>query len=41
MCFVIANACPLEDIGGAPGIEELLEAICDPQHPEHLAMLDH
>jgi hypothetical protein len=33
------NACPPEDIGGAPGYEEFLEAIRDPQHPEHQATL--
>lgn len=39
MCLTGANACPPEDIGGAPGYEEFLEVIRDPQHPEHLAML--
>lgn len=39
MCITGANACPPEDIGGAPGYEEFLEAIRDPQHTEHLAML--
>jgi hypothetical protein len=39
MCITGANACPPEDIGGAPGYEEFLEAIRDPQHSEHLAML--
>ena len=38
MCITGANACPLEDIGGAPGYEEFLEAIRDPQHPEHHSM---
>lgn len=41
MCITGANACPPEDIGGAPGYEEFLEAIRDPQHPEHQSMLDH
>lgn len=41
MCITGANACPPEDIGGAPGYEEFLEAIRDPQHSEHHAMLDH
>jgi hypothetical protein len=36
-----ANACPPEDIGGAQGYEEFLDAIRDPQHPEHQVMLDH
>ncbi|ABE47384.1 plasmid pRiA4b ORF-3 family protein [Polaromonas sp. JS666] len=39
MCMTGRNACPPEDIGGAPGYEEFLEAIRDPQHPEHQAML--
>ena len=41
MCITGSNACLLEDIGGAPGYEEFLEAIRDPQHAEYLAMLDH
>jgi hypothetical protein len=41
MCITGANTCPSEDIGGAPGYGEFLEAIRDPQHPEHLAMLDY
>ena len=41
MCITGANACPPEDIGGAPGYEEFLEAIRDPQHPEHQSMFDH
>jgi hypothetical protein len=40
MCITGANACPPEDIGGAPGYEEFLEAIRDPQHPDHEAMLE-
>ena len=39
MCITGRNACPPEDIGGAPGYEEFLQAIRDPQHPEHQAML--
>ena len=41
MCITGANACPPEDIGGALGYQEFLEAICDPRHPEHQAMRDH
>lgn len=30
-----ANACPPEDVDGAPGYEGLLEAMADPKPPEH------
>ena len=30
-----AGRCPPEDVGGAPGYAEYLEAISDPAHPEH------
>lgn len=35
MCLAGAGACPPEDVGGAPGYAEFLEAIADPAHPEH------
>ena len=38
LCLAGANAAPPEDVGGAPGYADFLEAILDPNHPEHLAM---
>jgi Plasmid pRiA4b ORF-3-like protein len=35
-----ARACPPEDLGGAPGYEDFLEAIADPEHGEHEEMLE-
>lgn len=35
VCIGGENACPPEDIGGAPGYEEFLEIMADPDHPEH------
>ena len=34
----ITGRCPPEDVGGAPGYEEFLEAMGDPKHPEHADM---
>lgn len=34
ICVGGENACPPEDIGGAPGYEEFLEIMADPEHPE-------
>jgi hypothetical protein len=34
-CVAGENACPPEDIGGAPGYEEFLAALADPKDPEH------
>ena len=33
-----AGRCPPEDVGGAPGYAEYLDAIGDPAHPEHEQM---
>lgn len=35
-----AMQCPPEDIGGVPGFYEFLEAITDPEHPDHEDRLD-
>ena len=37
-CIDGANRRPPEDIGGAPGYEDFLVALADPNHPEHEAM---
>jgi hypothetical protein len=34
-CLEGARACPPEDIGSYPGYQAMLEALNDPQHPEH------
>ena len=34
-CLAGENACPPEDVGGAPGYEDFLAAIADPNHEEH------
>lgn len=40
VCLNGSRACPPEDIGGPPGYEMLLEAIADPNHPEHADVLE-
>lgn len=35
LCIGGENACPPEDVGGAPGYEEFLQALADPNHSEH------
>lgn len=35
-----AGRCPPEDCGGIPGFYDFLEAIADPQHPDHEDRLD-
>lgn len=39
-CLAGERACPPEDVGGPWAYEEFLEAITDPQHEEHEAMLE-
>ncbi len=39
-CLDGANACPPEDVGGPLGYAEFMEAIHDPHHEEHDAMLE-
>jgi hypothetical protein len=39
-CLAGARACPPEDCGGIHGFADFLEAISDPTHPEHTAMLE-
>ena len=35
VCIGGENACPPEDVGGAPGYEDFLAALADPNDPEH------
>jgi len=38
-CLAGENACPPEDVGGAPGYAQFLAAIADPRHEEHASYL--
>lgn len=40
VCLTGRRACPPEDVGGIHGFYEFLEAVEDPAHPEHEAMLE-
>src|SRR6202158_3429812 len=40
VCLAGARACPPEDVGGTVGYENLLEAIHDPNHPQHEGYLE-
>ena len=35
LCLGGENACPPEDVGGAPGYASFRAAIADPRHEEH------
>ncbi|MBI4369218.1 MAG: plasmid pRiA4b ORF-3 family protein [Elusimicrobia bacterium] len=39
LCLAGARACPPEDVGGMGGYENFLEAIKNPDHPEHQELL--
>jgi hypothetical protein len=38
LCTAGENACPPEDVGGAPGYAEFLEVLADPGHEDHKHM---
>lgn len=40
ICLTGKRACPPEDCGGVWGYTEFLEAIQEPDHPEHESMLE-
>ena len=40
ICVAGARACPPEDVGGILGYEDFLEAVEEPQHPEHGQFLE-
>ena len=40
VCIDGQDACPPEDVGGAGGYEEFLDAVSDPKHEEHESYLE-
>lgn len=38
VCVAGARACPPEDVGGAYGYADFVDALTDPDHPEHAQM---
>ena len=40
LCLAGKMACPPEDCGGVGGFYNMLEALKDPQHPDHMDVLD-
>ena len=40
VCLEGARACPPEDVGGAWGYKEFLEALADPEHEDHDGLLE-
>lgn len=38
VCIMGKRACPPEDVGGLGGYDEYLEAMADPEHPDHRQM---
>lgn len=39
-CLDGARACPMEDSGGVPGYLEMLDALKNPKHPQHKAVIE-
>jgi Plasmid pRiA4b ORF-3-like protein len=39
ICLDGKRACPPEDCGGPPGFREFVEAVCNPYHEDHQAMI--